>query len=235
MPFGRHFGLVISRTQRMTYMATVRASEDCRFVCAACFENCWGVHRLHGDTAWLCPRCADMKDNGLAPGPRRFPTQPSRQLRVGEQLRSPAGVWTVTSSKRVPTREDGAIHHACMYVLTREDGHAEEWRGPDMADFHLIPTGFEHITRARCNELGAALTAAGLSWQDNGHQDTPQRLEYTAIGTLGRHWSVRPVPGSDFAPRQPSNLWQAVCTVPPQRSPVLSARAVAEYIRELSE
>ncbi|MFM9707910.1 hypothetical protein [Streptomyces galilaeus] len=234
MSVGRHFGLVISRMPRLTYAATIRASEDCRFVCSACYSNCWGVHRLHGETAWLCPHCADMKDNGLVPGPRPFNTQPPRQLSVREQLRSPEGVWTVTSSERVKTREDGTLQHACMYVLTHEDGHEEEWRGRDMADFHLIPAEFEHITRARCNELGAALTAAGLSWEDNARQDTPRRLTYTATGPRARQWTIRPVPGIDFDPWQPSNLWQAVCTAPHHRSPVLSALALADHIRELS-
>jgi hypothetical protein len=154
---------------------------------------------------------------------------------VGEQLRSPEGVWSVTGSKRVPTRENGALQHACMYVLTREGGQREEWRGCDMADFHLIPAAFEHITRARCNELAAALTAAGLSWEDNGRQDTPRRLAYTVTGPRGRQWSIRPVPGIDFDRQQPSNLWQVVCTAPRHQSAVLSARVLADRIREIPE
>lgn len=50
MSVGRHFGMVISRMPRMTYMATVRASEDCRFMCSICYENCWGIFRFHGET-----------------------------------------------------------------------------------------------------------------------------------------------------------------------------------------
>lgn len=142
-------------------------------MCPACFEDCWGSYRLHGETAWLCSRCADMKDSGLVPGPRLLNTQPPRALRVGEQLRSPEGVWDVISSERVDTRKDGTRQQARRYVLTREDSHEEEWRGHDMVDFHLIPAEFEHIIRARCNELGSALTAAGLPWEDNGRQDTP--------------------------------------------------------------
>ncbi|MBV9024923.1 MAG: hypothetical protein JO362_14310, partial [Streptomycetaceae bacterium] len=190
MSVGRHFGMVISRMPRVTYAATILASQDCRFLCSACYSNCWGIYRLHGETAWLCSRCADMKGNGLEPGPRLFNTQPPRRLRVGEQLRSPEGAWSVTSSKRVETREDGTLQQACMYVLTRDDGHEEEWRGRDMADFHLVPAAFEHITRARCTELGIALTSAGLPWEDNGRQATPQRLRYTATDPLGRQWSI---------------------------------------------
>ncbi|WP_331733083.1 hypothetical protein OHU34_43585 (plasmid) [Streptomyces sp. NBC_00080] len=232
MPVGRHFGLVISRLPRMTYAATVRAAENCRFMCSVCFEDCWGIYRLHGETAWLCSQCADMKDNGLVPGPRLLDTQPPRALRVGEQLRSPEGVWDVTSSERVDTREDGTRQQARRYVLTREDGHEEQWRGYDMVGFHLIPAGFEHITRARCNELASALTAAGLAWEDNGRQDSPRHLAYTATGPRGRQWSIRPVPGIDFDPWQPSSLWRAVCAAPPHQSPVMSARALADHIRE---
>ncbi|MCQ8836100.1 hypothetical protein [Streptomyces malaysiensis] len=233
MSLGHHFGVVISRMPHMTYVRTVLASKDCRFLCSACYANCWGVQRRHGETVWLCSRCTDLKDNGLEPGPRLFNTQPSRQLRVGEQLRSPKGVWTVTSSERVKTPEDGIPQEACMYVLTRDNGHKEEWRGRDMADFHLIPNAFEHITGERCAELGSALTAAGLLWEDNGRQDTPRRLKYTATYPRGRQWSIRPVPPLDFDPWQPSNLWRAVCAAPRDQSPVMTARALADYIREL--
>ncbi|MFF8848276.1 hypothetical protein ACF08N_37440 [Streptomyces sp. NPDC015127] len=233
MSVGRHFGMVISRMPGMTYAATVLASQDCRFMCSVCFEDCWGIRRLRGETVWMCWRCTDLKENGLVPGPRLLNTQPPRALRVGEQLRSPEGVWDVTRSERVDTREDGTLQQARMYVLTREDGHTEEWRGRDMFDFHLIPAEFEHITRARCNELGSALTAAGLSWEDNGRQDTPRRLTYTATGPRGRQWSIRPVPGIDFDPWQPSNLWRAVRATPPHQSPVMSARPLADHIREL--
>lgn len=162
MTVGQRFGLVISRMPQLTYLRAVDGAQDCRFMCSACYETCWGIQRLHGDTAWQCSRCAGMKDHGLTPGPRLLNTQPPRKLRVGEQLRSPSGVWAVTSSEHVWTWEGRRLRQpACVYVLTREDGHQEEWRGHDMADFHLIPAEFEHITRARCNELGSALTAAG--------------------------------------------------------------------------
>ncbi|GAB3977364.1 hypothetical protein GCM10029978_066870 [Actinoallomurus acanthiterrae] len=232
MSIGRHFGMVISRMPRMTYVATIVASQDCRFLCSACFGDCWGICRRHGETAWLCVRCTAMKDNGLVPGPRLFNTQPARQLRIGEQLRSPEGLWTVTSSERVETREDGTLQHACVYVLTRDDGHEETWRGREMADFHLLPAVFEHITRARCTELSMALTAAGLSWEDNGRQATPVRLTYAATDPRGRQWSIRPVPGIEFMPSEPSSLWRAVCAAPVHHSHAMSAGPLADYIRE---
>jgi hypothetical protein len=102
-----------------------------------------------------------------------------------------------------------------------------------MADFDLIPTEFEHITRSRRNELGSALTAAGLSWEEHGRRVTPRRPMYTVTGPRGRQWSIQPVPGIDFDPWQPSNLWRAVRATPPHQSPVMSARALADHIREL--
>ncbi|WP_435218741.1 hypothetical protein [Streptomyces sp. bgisy034] len=230
MSVGRHFGLLISRLPQMTYAATTRAAEDCRFVCSACYGNCWGMYRLHGETAWLCSQCADMKDNGLTPGPRPFDTQPSRQLHVGEQLRSRGAIWTVTGSQRVPKPGDG-LNRLCVYALTRDDGHEQTWRAGDMADFHLIPAAFEHITRARCNELAAALTTAGLPWQDNGRQSAPKRLEYAATGPRGCQWSIRPAPGAEFDPAQPSNLWRAECAAQGHQTPVMSAHSLTERIR----
>ncbi|KAF2774847.1 hypothetical protein [Streptomyces sp. OM5714] len=102
-----------------------------------------------------------------------------------------------------------------------------------MADFHLIPAEFEHITRARCNELGSMLTTAGLSWEDNDRQDTPLRLKYTVTGPCDRQWSIRPVAPIDFDPWQPSDLRHAVRTAPPHQSPALSARPLADHNREL--
>ncbi|KMS74317.1 hypothetical protein ACM01_15425 [Streptomyces viridochromogenes] len=80
--------------------------------------------------------------------------------------------------------------------------------------------------------MGSALTAAGLPWEDNGRQDTP-RLAYTATGPRGRQWSIRPVSGIGFDPWQPSSLWRAMCAAPRRQSPVMSARALADHIREL--
>ncbi|AZP23005.1 hypothetical protein EJC51_47500 [Streptomyces aquilus] len=104
-----------------------------------------------------------------------------------------------------------------------------------MADFHLIPAEFEHITQTRRNELGRALTAAGLVWESNGLQGTPRRQTYTATDHRGRQWSIQPVPGTDFDPWQPSNLWRAVRPAPRRQSPVLSPLALADHIRKSSE
>ncbi|MEW2000828.1 hypothetical protein ACFWFH_34155 [Streptomyces coelicoflavus] len=43
---------------------------------------------------------------------------------------------------------------------------------------------FSRATPERCAQLGRALTAAGLTWSDNGQQDAPQFLTYT--GRSGR-------------------------------------------------
>ncbi|MGV9895581.1 hypothetical protein [Streptomyces tendae] len=231
MSVGRHFGVIISRMPHMTYAAAHQAPQDCRFICSACYADCWGIHRLTGETAWTCWSCTDLKEHGVAPGPRLLNTQPPRPLRVGEQLRSPDGIWTVDRSERVDVREDGTRVQARMYVLTREDGHEEEWRGRDMVDFHLVPAEFEHIDRARCNELGSMLTAAGLHWQDNGRRDTPRWLRYTATGPRGRQWSIRPVSPFDFDPWQPSNLWRA-SRASRDQTPAMTAQALADHIRQ---
>lgn len=231
----RHFGMIIARLSRFTLAETVRASEDCRLVCSACFTNCYGLYRLRGETEWLCHRCTGIKENGQVPGPRLYDTQPTRRLQVGEQLRSPEGIWTATSSQRTPTREEGYLLPPSVYVLTRDDGHEETWRARDMADadFHVIPSAFEHIDRARCTELGRALTAAGLLWEDNGRQATPKHLTYTVTDPRCRRWTIRPVGPFAFSPAQPSRLWRAVCrAVPTDHSPAMSACELADHIRE---
>lgn len=93
------------------------------------------------------------------------------------------------------------------------------------------PAGSEHITRAHRHELGNALTAVGLSREDNSRQATPQRLTYTAT-PRGREWSIRPVTGRELPPWQPSGLWRAVCAVTRHHSPVMSAQALADHIQE---
>lgn len=133
-----HFGMIIVRTDEFTGITTVAASKDCRFRCPACHAECWAVERLRGQTAWLCPRCSEIKHAGREPGPIPFQTQPSRQLAVGERLQSPDGLWTVTKSERIDRFEDGMRDQGAMYVLTRADGHEEKRRGSDMFDFHLI-------------------------------------------------------------------------------------------------
>ncbi|MET7354659.1 hypothetical protein [Streptomyces mirabilis] len=58
---------------------------------------------------------------------------------------------------------------------------------------------FGHITRERCTQVGHALTAAGLAWEDNGHQDRPELLTYTPA--WARNWaSIRANSGA---------LWKA--------------------------
>ncbi|MFF2217566.1 hypothetical protein [Streptomyces antibioticus] len=233
MSVGRHFGMDISRMPRMTYLRAADRS-NCRSMCATCYEDCYGIYRLRGETTWACWRCTSLKESGQTPGPCLLNTQPPRKLRVGEQLRSPSGVWDVTGSDHVREWEGRRLRQpACVYAVTREDGHTETRRGRDMEGFHLIPAAFEHITPARCNELGSMLTAAGLSWEDNGRRDTPRRLKYTVTGPRGRQWSIRPVAPIDFDPWQPSDLWRAVRSTPPHQSPVLSARPLADHIREL--
>jgi hypothetical protein len=90
---------------------------------------------------------------------------------------------------------------------------------------------FGHITRERCARLGRALTAAGLSWTDNGRQDKPEFLTYTATDAHGREWSISPATNNQITPSRPASIWQAQCTEPMHRSPVLSARAVVDHIR----
>lgn len=78
---------------------------------------------------------SDTRPKQPQAAPKTFPaTQPGGQLAVGKRLRSPAGTWEVSRSERVAG--------GCLYLLTHEDGHQEEWRGRDMAetDFHLILT-----------------------------------------------------------------------------------------------
>lgn len=90
---------------------------------------------------------------------------------------------------------------------------------------------FGHITRDRCDQLGRALTTAGLSWNDNGRQDQPAFLTYTAIDAHGRKWSISPATSNQITPSRPASIWQAQCAAPTHRTPILSARAVADHIR----
>ncbi|MGX1915976.1 hypothetical protein ACWIID_45435 [Streptomyces phaeochromogenes] len=92
---------------------------------------------------------------------------------------------------------------------------------------------FAHITRERCDQLDRALTAADLSWKDNGRQDRPEFLTYTATDAHGREWSISPATSNQITPSRPASIWQAQCTEPMHRTPVLSARAVVARIRDL--
>ncbi|MFE9769800.1 hypothetical protein ACFYPC_35650 [Streptomyces sp. NPDC005808] len=89
---------------------------------------------------------------------------------------------------------------------------------------------FGHITRARCAQLGRFLTAAGLSWEDNGSQDSPEALTYTVTDPHGRRWTISPATSNQIVPSRPASLWQTTCRDPYDRSPVMSARAVATRI-----
>ncbi|MCX4581123.1 hypothetical protein OHB41_50125 [Streptomyces sp. NBC_01571] len=91
---------------------------------------------------------------------------------------------------------------------------------------------FAHITPARCTQLGSALSAAGLTWQDNGNQDRPELLTYTVTDPHGRRWTIDPATSNQITPSRPASLWQAACTDPFHRSDVLSARMAAAYIRD---
>ncbi|MGW3135071.1 hypothetical protein [Streptomyces sp. NPDC001139] len=91
---------------------------------------------------------------------------------------------------------------------------------------------FGHITRERCDQLGRSLTAAGRSWTDNARQDQPEFLAYTATDAHGREWSISPATSNQVTPSRPASIWQAQCTEPMHRTPVLSARAVVDHIRE---
>ncbi|MGW4560954.1 hypothetical protein ACWEN3_00655 [Streptomyces sp. NPDC004561] len=90
---------------------------------------------------------------------------------------------------------------------------------------------FSHITRERCAQLSRALTAASLSWTDNGRQDNPEFLTYTATDAHGREWSISPATSNQITPSRPASIWQAQCTEPMHRPAVLSARAVVDHIR----
>ncbi|MFD6923741.1 hypothetical protein ACFV99_26510 [Streptomyces sp. NPDC059944] len=91
---------------------------------------------------------------------------------------------------------------------------------------------YAHITPARCTQLGNALTAAGLTWQDNGNQDRPELLTYTVTDPHGRRWTVHAATSNQITPSRPASLWQATCTDQFHDSDVISARLVAEYIRD---
>ncbi|WP_331740723.1 hypothetical protein OG613_46985 (plasmid) [Streptomyces sp. NBC_00015] len=91
---------------------------------------------------------------------------------------------------------------------------------------------FAHITPARCTQLGNALTAAGLAWEDNGNQARPEPLTYTATDPQGRHWTIDAATSNQITPSRPATLWQAQCATPMRRTTVMSARALAHHIRD---
>ncbi|MFF0206233.1 hypothetical protein [Streptomyces sp. NPDC005017] len=91
---------------------------------------------------------------------------------------------------------------------------------------------FEHATAQRCARLGHALTAAGLTWHDNGRQDTPQFLTYTVTDPSGRTWTISPATNHQTSPSSPARIWQAGCAELAATTAVLSARQVSEQIRD---
>ncbi|MGW4979228.1 hypothetical protein [Streptomyces mirabilis] len=94
-------------------------------------------------------------------------------------------------------------------------------------------TSFEHATPERCAQLGRALTAASLDWSDNGRQDDPQFLTLTLTHPHGRMWQVSPATNFQISPSSPGQIWQASCAALMTRAPVLSARLVAEHIKDV--
>lgn len=91
---------------------------------------------------------------------------------------------------------------------------------------------FTHVTPDRCAQLSRALTAAGLIWSDNGQQGSPQYLTYTVTDSRGRTWRIHPASNFQISPSSPGRIWQASCPVLLATAPVLSARQVAERIRD---
>jgi hypothetical protein len=90
---------------------------------------------------------------------------------------------------------------------------------------------FGHITPDRCAQLGRALTAAGLSWSGNDPED-PQYRIYAVTDPRGRSWQVSPVTNFQLSPSSPARIWQASCGELLTTTPALSARMVADRIKE---
>jgi hypothetical protein len=91
---------------------------------------------------------------------------------------------------------------------------------------------FSHATPARCAQLGRSLTAAGLTWSNNGQHGAPQFLTYTVTDPHGRTWRISPATNFQISPSNPGQIWQASCPALMTTAPVLSARQVAEHIRD---
>ncbi|MER5402623.1 hypothetical protein [Streptomyces sp. NPDC002599] len=92
---------------------------------------------------------------------------------------------------------------------------------------------FTHATAERCAQLGRALTAAGLSWSDNGRQDDPQYLTYTVTDPHGRTWQISPATNFQISPSSPGRIWEASCGALMTSTPVLSACRVAEHLKNV--
>ncbi|OIJ93231.1 hypothetical protein BIV25_25965 [Streptomyces sp. MUSC 14] len=91
---------------------------------------------------------------------------------------------------------------------------------------------FDHATPDRCAQLAHALTAAGLTWSENGRKDAPEYLTYTVTDPRGRVWEVSPATNFQIRPSSPAQIWQASCGDLATRTPVLSARKLAEHISD---
>ncbi|WP_435260411.1 hypothetical protein [Streptomyces sp. 1222.5] len=61
----------------------------------------------------------------------------------------------------------------------------------------------------------------------------PQYLTYTVTDPHGRTWQVSPAINFQISPSSPGQIWQASCAALMTRSPVLSARLVAEHIKDV--
>ncbi|MFI9730951.1 hypothetical protein [Streptomyces sp. NPDC052092] len=92
---------------------------------------------------------------------------------------------------------------------------------------------FTHATPERCAQLHRALSAAGLTWSDNGQYHCPQFLTYTVTDSHGRTWRIHPATNFQISPSSPGQIWQASCPALMTTTPVLSARQVAEHIRDV--
>ncbi|MFE9976234.1 hypothetical protein ACFYRD_37390 [Streptomyces hirsutus] len=92
---------------------------------------------------------------------------------------------------------------------------------------------FAHATPGRCAQLGRALTAVGLAWNDNGRQDDPQYLDYTVTDPHGRTWRISPATNFQISSSSPGQIWEASCSALMMTTPILSARQVAERIKDV--
>ncbi|MFI2415197.1 hypothetical protein [Streptomyces sp. NPDC018947] len=90
---------------------------------------------------------------------------------------------------------------------------------------------FTHATPERCAQLSSALTAAGLTWSDNGQQGDPRFLTYTVTDPHGRMWRIGPATNFQASPSSPGRIWEASCPALMTTTRVLSARQVAAHIR----
>ncbi|MFE4756001.1 hypothetical protein ACFRIB_38210 [Streptomyces mirabilis] len=94
---------------------------------------------------------------------------------------------------------------------------------------------FAHITPERCAQFTRELTAAGLVWHDNGHQDDPKFLAFFVTDPHGRVWWVTPAASHQTSASCPEALWQAICEelVPGvATTPVMSARMLAAHMKD---